>query len=157
MKRPPIKTLLLSLTVAATTLSSAAFAQNTPDAEGYWLTENKRAVIKTEKCDGNHLCGQIYWIIEGGMQTDSNNPDEALRNRPMCGLTILNGFTQNRNNAKVWEGGHIYKADDGDTYNATVTIKDEQHLWLRGYVGLPIFGKSQTWTRVDPADYKACK
>ncbi|MGE4313908.1 MAG: DUF2147 domain-containing protein [Pseudobdellovibrionaceae bacterium] len=154
-KLPTFLLTCLTLTVGA--FSSSAFAQTTPDAEGYWLTENQRAVVKTEHCNGNQLCGKIHWIIEGGMQTDSKNPDEALRNRPMCGLEILNGFTQNRNNPKGWEGGHIYKADDGDIYNATVTIKDDSHLWLRGYVGLPIFGKSQTWTRVNPDDYKQCK
>lgn len=126
------------------------------DPSGLWLTENKRAAIQISDC-GDKLCGHIAWIIDSGMQKDSKNPDPAKRNNPMCGLPILWGFSQNANNPKVWEKGRIYKADEGDIYHATISVVDENKLYLRGYVGIPLLGKTQYWTRVSKKNYPACK
>ena len=92
---------------------------------GLWLTENKRSVIKVDKCDQG-LCGYIYWIIEGGMQIDSNNPDPAKRKNPMCGTAILWGFDQD--SPRSWSGGRIYKADDGDIYKSNLTLQENGTL-----------------------------
>lgn len=128
-----------------------SFAQSR-DAQGYWLTENKRAVVHTFECDQG-LCGKIHWIIEGGMQYDEKNPDEAKRSTSMCGLQIIWGF---KKDGADWDGGHIYKADDGEVYSANIELKDENTLSLRGYVGIPLFGKSQIWSRVLPDAYPPC-
>lgn len=155
MTKTSLKT--LAIAACALILSSAPFlSAQAAEAEGYWLTQNKRAVVQTYMCD-TQLCGKIYWIIDGGMQVDEKNPDPALQSRPLCKLEILQGFDQNNNNAKVWENGSIYKADDGDVYSATLTQIDADTLRLRGYVGIPLFGKTQVWTRVNKNDYKACK
>lgn len=144
------------------TLFSASFAASSVraaeanDPTGLWLTENKRSVIEIKKCDAG-ICGNIHWIIKDGMKTDSKNPVEAKRNTSMCGLPILWGFKQNSKNTKVWESGKIYKADEGDTYNATVSVIDANKLYLRGYVGIPLLGKTQYWTRVAAKDYPQCK
>ena len=123
------------------------------DVEGLWLTENKRSVIKVEECDMG-LCGTIHWIIEGGMQFDEKNPDKEMRDRPMCGLTILWGFEQDGMNE--WEDGKIYKADDGDIYSSELELEDDGTLEVKGYIGLSFIGKSQNWTRVSADDYPAC-
>ncbi len=147
---------ILLATLLTLFLASYAFAAETPDPAGLWLTENKRAVVKIDHC-GNSLCGKVAWIIEGGMQKDSKNPDATKRDTPMCGLPLLYGFVQNPKNAKVWESGKIYKADEGDVYNATISVTSADQLYLRGYVGIPLFGKTQYWSRVSAKDYPACK
>lgn len=134
----------------------AANAFAATPVEGLWLTENKRSVIEVKDCDGK-MCGNVYWIIEGGMQQDSKNPDETKRNAPMCGLQIMWGLEREDDAGKEWEDGKIYKADEGDTYDADIELKDDGTLHLRGYMGLSLFGKSQTWTRVNTADYPRCK
>ena len=132
--------------------SVPAFASD--PAEGLWLTENERAVIEVQECDRG-LCGAVYWIIEGGMQYDEHNPDESKRTTPMCSLEILYGFKQKKSGE--WSGGKIYKADEGDTYNANVRVENMDTLKLRGYVGVPLLGKTQSWKRVDGADYPQCQ
>lgn len=122
--------------------------------EGLWLTENKRSVIKVEECDQG-LCGYIHWIIEGGMQYDSKNPDVAKRNNPMCGLPILWGFE--KDSETEWEDGNIYKADDGDVYSSEVALQKDGTLKVRGYVGMAFLGKSQIWTKVNAEDYPQCQ
>ena len=48
----------------------------------------------------------------------------------------------------MWSGGRIYNPEDGKTYKCKLTLKDDNTLTVRGYVGLTIFGKTQYWTRV---------
>ncbi|MAE52204.1 MAG: hypothetical protein CMH27_10375 [Micavibrio sp.] len=141
--------LLVAMIVFLTAISANA---ETP-LDGYWLTENERSVIKVKECDMG-LCGHVYWIIDGGMQTDLNNPEETLRGRPMCGLPILWGME--KQSATEWEDGKIYKADDGDIYDADLELLDDGTLKVRGYLGLSWLGKTQIWKRVSPADYPAC-
>ena len=130
----------------------AAYAED--PAAGYWLTQNERSVIEVKECEQG-LCGYVYWIIEGGMQKDSKNPDPGLRDEPMCGLPIFWGFE--KETAGNWENGKIYKADDGDTYSANVEIQEDGTLKVSGYVGFSFLGKTQIWNRVGTGDYEACK
>lgn len=136
-----------------TALLFTVHAHAADPVEGLWLTENGRSVIKVAECNEG-ICGDIYWIIEGGMQYDAKNPDETKHEDPMCGLRILHSFT--KDGVGEWEDGKIYKADEGDVYEATVSINDDGTLKVRGYVGVPLFGKSQTWTKVSAEEYKKC-
>lgn len=132
--------------------SKATNAESTPIA-GYWLTQNKRSVIEIEPC-AQGLCGYIYWIIDGGMQYDSKNPDTAQRDKPMCGLPILWGFEKQETG--YWDNGRIYKADDGDIYSAYLNLQKDGTLKVRGYMGFSMLGKTQIWNRVKKTDYKRC-
>jgi uncharacterized protein (DUF2147 family) len=151
-----IKRLALSFAccVALLIISAPAVMADNHSPEGLWLTENERSVISIKRCPEGY-CGFIHWITEGGMQFDEKNDDPALHNRPLCGMKILWGFKQQ--NATNWIDGNIYKADDGDLYNATLQTLPKGTLLVRGYVGMPLFGKSQVWTPVSGADYPPCK
>ncbi|MBL4803372.1 MAG: DUF2147 domain-containing protein [Alphaproteobacteria bacterium] len=137
--------------LAAVFIATPAFAAD--PVEGLWLTQNERSVINVYECDQG-LCGDIYWIIDGGMQYDTKNPDASKHKDPMCGLRILYGFEKDE--VGEWEDGKIYKADEGDVYNANVEINDNGTLKVRGYVGISMFGKSQKWTKVSADDYAQC-
>jgi len=142
---------ILKLTLLLSVISFPAMA----NVDGLWMTENKRAVIDVKPCaDGGPVCGEIAWIIDGGMTVDAKNENPELRNQPLCGLQILNGFKSGAK-SNEWVDGKIYKADDGDVYNASITQIDENRLRLRGYVGIPLFGKTQIWTRV-PDNHPRC-
>ena len=130
------------------TLSTNAFASG---FEGLWLTENKRAAVEITSCqEGQSLCGKIAWIIEDGMQLDEKNEDPALRSNKLCGMQILYGFNKGKTDGE-WNDGKIYKADDGDVYNASIKQIDDNRLRIRGYIGIPLFGKTQMWTRAPNA------
>lgn len=146
--------ILIVLSVAF--LTQTAQANDAHDPTGYWLTENERAVIKVKDCDEG-LCGSIHWIIEGGLQFDEFNPDINRQKDPLCRRQIMSGFKQSSGNLNYWSGGEIYKADEGDTYNANVTVLSSNKMKVRGYIGISMFGKSQTWTRVSNKNYKQCR
>lgn len=149
-----MKYLFATLSVLILTISVAR--AQTEIEKGLYLTENKRAAIQIYQCaDGRPVCGKIAWIIEGGMQNDTKNDNPELRGRPLCGMEILYGFEQSDTAGELVDG-KIYKADDGDVYNASIKQIGQGRLRLRGYVGIPLFGKTQIWTRVNPADYPTC-
>ena len=152
--RFPLFLQFCAVLIGAFLVFSSSFANAADPAEGLWLTENERSVINVQECDEG-LCGTIYWIIDGGMQVDEKNPDEAKRGQPMCGLKILWGFE--RDEPGEWENGNIYKADDGDLYSAELEVEEDGTLDVRGYLGFSFIGKSQTWTRVNAGDYQRCR
>ena len=133
------------------------YAENNTDPAGLWLTANERSVIEVKPCESDSAkrCGNIYWIIKDGMRKDEKNPDESLRSRSLCGLEILSAFEADEQSNR-WIDGKIYKADDGDIYNATMEPLPNGNLLVRGYVGLPLFGKSQIWTPVSAGAYAKC-
>jgi uncharacterized protein (DUF2147 family) len=75
---------------------------------------------------------------------DAKNKDAAKRDRLLKGLMILQGF---RPKDGAWVGGTIYNADDGGTYQATVTPEGRDVLKVKGCIVWPLC-KSQTWKRL---------
>lgn len=145
--------LLLCGVVGGLCFSNVSYAES---IEGLWLTENERAAIRLYVCEGDHICGDIEWIIDGGMQFDENNEEPSKRSTPLCGMQIMHSFVKDLDQDKRWEDGQIYKADDGDFYDAYMIEKPDNKLKLRGYAGISLFGKTQMWTRVSVEDYPRC-
>lgn len=101
-------------------------------------------------CSGE-LCGRVTWLRspfdENGCELrDRYNPDPALRERPVVGVEILSGLEPAGDH--VWTGGTIHDPASGNTYHCTLSLEGENRLRLRGYVGVPLFGRTTTWIRV---------
>jgi uncharacterized protein (DUF2147 family) len=127
------------------------YAQKSADAVlGVWYNGSKESKIEIFKC-GNQYCGKIIWLREpntdGKPKTDKNNPDEKLRNRPVAGMQLMKNFTYSGEN--IWEEGEIYNPKSGKTYSCKMTLIDKNTLDLRGFIGISLIGKTDTWTRVE--------
>lgn len=127
--------------------SSMAAAKS---ADGFWLTENGKAIVRFDSC-GTKVCGTMVWVANptdetGDLKRDTNNTDTDQRARPICGLPLLGGLGQAK--AGRWEDGWIYNPRDGETYSAEVELVSESKLKVRGFLGISLFGSSQVWTRV---------
>jgi uncharacterized protein (DUF2147 family) len=136
----------LLLTLLTTTV---AIAQSPPPA-GLWLHANGRIQLEITPC-GSLLCGKLVWFrwpndAQGQPLVDLKNPDPALRTRPLLGLTVLTGLRPTGEDK--WEDGKIYNPDDGNSYQALMSLQDDGTLRTRAYVVLPLLGKTQIWTRV---------
>lgn len=137
---------LFSLFILAMIAGAApAFAQSKADAIlGEWLTAKKDSRIQIYK-QGNQYAGKVLWGT-GSDKKDTKNPNPALRSRDLIGLTLLNGFAVDGDD--TWTGGTIYDPREGKTYSCKLTLKSPDQLNVRGYVGVSLFGRTETWTRV---------
>src|SRR5262245_33099 len=136
--------LLIVLDLALPTGSRAA----TP--VGLWYAEGGAAQVAIEPC-GAALCGQVTWLRspfdeDGCDLRDRRNPDPVRRRRRILGLTVLEGLTAQPDG--TWTSGTIYDPGTGNTYSCRLTLEGADRLHLRGYLGIPLLGRTTTWTRV---------
>jgi len=131
------------LLCAALTVVSFALHAETATVRGYWL-EPAGTILHIVPCK-DKLCIVIVAISVGNHpQVDVHNPNPALRGRPLCGLRIGEGFVES--DSRHARGGRLYDPRTGRTYDGSMTA--EGHLLkLRGFVGIELLGRTQTWTR----------
>ncbi len=134
-----------------------ARAQNQDAIVGNWWNEEKDARIEIYDCHGKY-CGKIIWLKEprypendpegmgGQPKTDRKNPDPAKRGQPILGFDVVWGFTYSGEN--LWEGGFIYNPREGKTYKCRMTLERPDRLKVRGFIGIALIGKTNTWIRV---------
>lgn len=119
---------------------------------GIWYNQEKDAKIKIYK-KGDSFYGKIIWIKNNknddgtSPKVDSKNPDPKLRKRTTVGTNIMLNLKWDARE-KEYNGGEIYDPKSGSTYSLFAKFQDDKTLFLKGYVGFSVFGKSTLWTRV---------
>ena len=141
LPRPSHALLALCLLAAP----AAAAAQEAPI--GNWLTQDRDAVIAIAPC-GKALCGQVAGvplaIPNEPVPTDNHG-------RSQCHLTILSDVTPS---GTQWQG-RILDPRNGHSYAVTLWLDGAHTLKVHGYLGIPLLGRTETWTpftRPLPAD-----
>ncbi len=129
---------------------SGAFAQNKDALIGKWLTTSGDAQILIYPA-GSKFSGRIVWLKKpndstGKPEIDSKNPDQNLAKRLIMGLEMLKGFTYS--DGGVWENGTIYDPKTGRTYSCKISMVDRDKINVRGFVGISMLGRTETWLRV---------
>lgn len=138
-----------SFLLLLTAFSFAGFAQNKDAILGKWVNSTGEAHVDITK-KGDKYFGKIVWLKEpkdekGVVKSDVKNPDAALHSRPILGLEILTNFIYDDGK---WTDGKIYDPKSGKTYSCNMTMKGNDVLNMRGYVGISLLGRSETWKRV---------
>lgn len=142
----------VNLTVSgeAVAQSGDAPAGNIEDIVGVWATQGFGSKVRIEPCGGKNgeICGEIVWLWEpkddqGAVIRDANNPDEKLTNRPLLGISILEGFSLDPDRGG-WRGGRIYNPEDGRSYRATIRRRNGLSLEVKGCAAR-IFCQTQIW------------
>lgn len=139
----------LSFILLSIAISFSGFAQNKDAIVGQWANSTGEAHIDITK-RGDKYFGKIVWLKEpkdnkGNVKTDYKNPDESLRSKPIIGLEILKNFVYDDGK---WTDGKIYDPKSGKTYSCNMTLKENGQLNMRGYIGVSLIGRSETWKRV---------
>jgi uncharacterized protein (DUF2147 family) len=132
-----MRRILIGLASVVLTVAPVAAAEPVGD----WLVKDKTARITIENC-ANKLWGVISWEQNPG--TDKNNPDPSKRDRPMLGVPLLTGLQQTQPN--LWEG-QIYNPQNGNMYNAKISLTTPDTLKLQGCVLGGLFCGGEDWTR----------
>jgi len=66
------------------------------------------------------------------------------KNKPILGLTIIKGMKKNGNE---YEGGKVLDPKNGKLYQCKISLDGKDKLIVRGYIGISLLGRSQTWVR----------
>lgn len=118
---------------------------------GTWMFAN-RVALQLFDCSGL-LCGRIVWLLRpdnpaGQPDLDFRNPKPALRQRHLCGLTIIWGMQPNGQDH--WSHGWLYDPKDGVTYHVTAVLTSPSIITARVYRGTPVLGRTEILIRDPP-------
>lgn len=68
----------------------------------------------------------------------------GFKGKKIQGIRFVWGLKKTGDNE--WTGGHILDPKTGKVYRAKITMKGNK-LYVRGYVGISILGRTQVWVR----------
>jgi uncharacterized protein (DUF2147 family) len=109
---------------------------------GLWMTADNGGVVKLEPC-GAMICG----IVDGITGFRSNGaPPVDNKGRSRCHLQIISDLVLEE--PGLW-AGHITNPDDGNVYSIHISLDPEGKLRMRGYIGIPLLGRTTVWTRYE--------
>jgi len=132
-----------------------------PTVAGFWEQADDKGTVGAwflfEEQDG---------LFQGRLVKSFRKPGEPVvnicthcpgeqKNAKMLGLTIVKGM---KRDGLAYREGSILDPRDGSIYHAQMDLSpDGQKLSMRGYIGIPLLGKSQVWNRlpddaIKPAD-----
>lgn len=119
---------------------------------GIWYNEPKDAKIEVYK-KGDLYFGKIIWLknnandMGGSPRQDLKNPDPKKQQRPIVGINIVTDLKWDSEDEE-WNDGEIYDPRSGNTYSVYAQLESENKLFLKGYIGFSLIGRSTYWTRI---------
>lgn len=147
-----MKKMKLALLTGLVLSTSSLFAAD--DIAGTWRTIDdktgfSKALIEIKKSDNGVYQGKIIKILPRPGYTPKTHCQDCpapYKGAPILGLTVLDGMKQK--NATEYEGGTILDPLSGKVYKSKIKVSNNgKRLRMRGYVGVEVFGRSQTWIR----------
>jgi len=151
-----MKTTTLLLATALTLTMPFAGAQE-KSAVGLWKTIDDhsgkpKALVRISEANGEYS-GKIEKLFRGPDEDQNPKCDkcpDARRDQPIIGMTILSGMKPEDGSAGEYGGGQILDPTEGKIYKSKMTLADGgARLDVRGYIGVPLLGRTQTWVRAD--------
>ena len=145
-----MKTLLASLLLYAA--AGSALAQNTP--AGLWKTIDDETKVEKSLVRiieaGGVLIGKVEKILSDKADAKCTECTDARKDQPVQGMTILRDIKQDPDDKALWIGGDILDPNNGKVYKVRLKPVDGgKKLEVRGYIGTPMLGRTQTWLRVE--------
>ena len=157
------KILVLIFNILALSGIQSGYA-STSSAVGFWktiddVTGKPKAIVQIWEAPNKQLFGKVLKIFPRPGH-DQNAVCEACvgiqHNQRIVGMVVLGNLKKKTNSAFEWINGEILDPNNGKTYNSQIRLTEKgQKLNVRGYLGLPLFGRTQTWLRVDQREVVA--
>ena len=135
------------------TASVLAMAQNTP--AGLWRTidddgKTEKSTVRITVTNGV-LSGKVEHITDPAKAEEKcSKCEDDRKDKPIVGMVIINDVKQDAEEPGLYGGGLILDPAKGTTYKVRIkTIDGGKKLEVRGYIGSPMFGRTQTWIRAE--------
>jgi len=146
----------VAVLAGATGFASIASAQSAPSPAlsptGLWKniddeTKKPKALVRIVESGGTYT-GRIEKILTDKPDAVCDLCTDARKNQRVQGMTIIEGMRASKVEDELFEGGSILDPNNGKVYRSQMRLREGgRSLEVRGYVGVPLFGRSQTWIR----------
>ena len=149
----PARSLVLAVLLVLGPGAGAAHAQATP--LGLWKTVDdtsghEKSLVRISEA-GGVLSGRLEKLLDPATRPDAvcEKCSDERKGQPLAGMTLIRGVKRNPDKP-VWDGGEILDPSNGKSYKVQlVPANDGRRLEVRGYIGMPLLGRTQTWIRVE--------
>lgn len=138
------------LTILMLSVASTAQADSDASPIGLWKAyddeQKPTGYVRIIERDGFYT-----GIIEKGLETDKEDKyctecKDERKGQKLVGMTIIKGVKANGN---TFEGTEILDPFSGKTYRVKLTLKEQNKMEVRGFIGVSLFGRTQVWERSD--------
>jgi uncharacterized protein (DUF2147 family) len=134
--------------------AAIAHAQATP--AGLWKTiddetKKEKSLIRITEA-GGVFTGKLEKLLDPASKPDAvcDLCTDDRKDKPIVGMTLVKGVKQSDSDKGRWDGGEILDPNNGKTYKVRLTPGEGgKTLAVRGYIGAPMLGRTQTWVRVE--------
>jgi len=144
-----------SMIAAAVLTLSAGFAAAQATPVGLWKTidddgKTEKSLVRISE-NGGVLSGTIEKIFDPAKQDSKcDKCTDERKDKPTLGMVILRNIKQDGDDKALWGGGEILDPNNGKVYKARLKPVDGgKKLEMRGYIGMPMLGRTQTWLRAE--------
>jgi uncharacterized protein (DUF2147 family) len=132
-----------------------ALAQSMSPA-GLWKTiddhtKKEKSLVRIVESNGV-FTGTVDKFLDPATAKDAVCKDcsDERKDKPILGMTILRNVKADPDDKAVFQGGDILDPDNGKVYKVKLKVVDNgARLDVRGYIGMPMLGRTQTWVRVE--------
>jgi uncharacterized protein (DUF2147 family) len=145
-----MKTCIAALVLVAAT--GTALAQATP--AGLWKTiddetKAEKSLVRISDSGGVYT-GKIEKILSDKPDAKCTECSDERKDQPVQGMTIIRNVKASADDKGLWDSGDILDPNNGKIYKVRLKPVDGgKKLEVRGYVGAPLLGRTQTWIRAE--------
>ena len=108
-------------------------------------TGEAKSIVEIYESNGK-IYGKVVEILNPAKKNAKcTKCSGADKDKPILGLTIIKGLTKD---GDEYTDGDILDPNKGKLYSCTIELDGNDKLDVRGYVGVSLFGRTQTWYRV---------
>lgn len=108
-------------------------------------TGKKRIVVRID-VSGKTLTGTIIKVYpQPGDTGICGKCPGNFKNKSVIGLQFMWGLKDKGNG--VWDGGKILDPKNGKIYRSKLTLQGNNKIYVRGYIGFSVLGRTQVWVR----------
>jgi len=117
---------------------------------GKWKTVDDETGMENGIVEIYEKAGKVYGRIIEILEKEKKHLKCEIcegedKNKPVLGLVIIKGL---KKKGDFFEGGKITDPKNGKSYHCKMNLEGKDKLIVRGYIGISLFGRSQTWFRI---------